>query len=285
MRKRFGIITPTISPFKSGSVDHEAVAKLVGFAKKNGIAGLFPAGSTGCAPILDKEQHIQIIRAFASENSGMMLFAGVGRNSIGETVETAKAAVKAGCDAIVVVTPYYLRLGREEIIRYYDSVLDLVDHDAIAYNIPQLTGNAIDAKMFNMLSKRHRNLIGIKDSSKDMPGFKELCRALPEEMLVFQGEDDLLLQSLRAGASGGVCGTTNFDNGAVRLMEAYSRGSKSTAESEQRRLVRIMKRLVRFTFPRAYQYLFFKEVMGREALEMVEPFGKEVERGLATLSL
>ena len=285
MRKQFGIVTPVISPFINGSIDHEAVSGLVGFVRKNGVKGIFPAGSTGCAPLLSKEQHIGIINAYADADCGpLKLFPGIGRNSIAETQEVARAAVRSGCDAVVLVTPYYLRLDRGEVVRYYDSLLSKIDHEVIAYNIPQLTGNTIDAQMFNELSKRHRNLIGVKDSSKDTLGFSRFCKALPDQMLIFQGEDDLLLRSMSAGASGGVCGTTNFSRDAVLLFNAYLSRRFKEAEALQKNLVKTMRALSSHTFPMPYHYLFYRKVMGREALNMPEPFPSKIDESLRRLA-
>ena len=166
MRKRIGIITPTISPFKKGSVDEDAVGTLASFLKKSGVNGIFPCGSTGCAPLMDAEQHISVIKAF-SDNlpRGMKSFTGIGRNSIKETLQVANAAIKSGADALVLVTPYYIRMGPDEIIRYYDYLLSRIDAKVIAYSIPQMTGNSITPEMFRRIAKSHRNVIGIKDSS------------------------------------------------------------------------------------------------------------------------
>ncbi len=272
MRKQFGIITPAISPFREEGIDDEAVSRLVRYARKIGVRGIFPAGSTGCAPLMSVEQHIGIIRAYADENVGSMkLFPGIGRNSVSDTLTVAKTAIKAGCDAVVLVTPYYLLLDRAEITRYYDILLDKIDHDVIVYNIPQLTGNGIDAVMVMDLRKRHRNLVGVKDSSKNAAGFSELCRLLPEEMLVFQGEDDLLLWSLKEGASGGVCGTTNFTDLAVRVYDSHASRKAAEARMLQALLTRVMSAANELAFPSNYNYLFYRTVMGRGLTNVVPP--------------
>lgn len=273
MRRRFGIITPTISPFKKGSIDEDAIKALLSFLKKSKVNGIFPCGSTGCAPLMDMQQHISMINAYSSENSyGIKMFPGIGRDSIRETLEVANAAIRADATALVLVTPYYMRMNSGEIIRYYDRLLGKIDFDVIAYNIPQLTGNKLDFEMFEAIRKRHRNLVGIKDSSMDFEGFSELCTSLPDDVMVFQGEDNLLTQSLMLGASGGICGTTNFDSSAVRLFKMYARKKFKGAMLIQERINGIMDTMSHVEFPIAYHYLFYKRIMHKETINALPPF-------------
>lgn len=273
MRKRLGVITPTISPFKNGNIDSDAVKVLLSFLKKSRANGIFPCGSTGCAPLMDTGQHISMIKAYSeSKPSNMKTFAGIGRNSVRETLEVANAAIKAGANALVLVTPYYIRLNANEIIRYYDKLLDMIDFDVIAYNIPQFTGNRINLETFEKIRSRHRNLVGIKDSSMDLLNFEKLCRMLPEDVIVFQGEDNLLMQSMMLGASGGICGTTNFDDTAVKLFNAYVRGEKGNVKKYQAKVSKIMDTLSSTEFPLAYHYLFYHKLMHMEKINALPPF-------------
>lgn len=272
MRKGFGIITPTISPFRDGEIDTGAVDKLVAFARKSGVKGIFPAGSTGCAPLMDIEQHKSVIREYASAASGMKVFAGIGRNSVNETLEVSRSAIKSGVDALVLVTPYYMPIGQDEIVRYYDRLLGRIDFDVIAYSIPQLTGTAITPVAFKRIAKRHRNLIGIKDSSSDFLNFSRFCLELPDDMLVFQGEDNLLLQSLMLGASGGICGSTNFNDKAVRVFNAFRDGKKEVAGRLQGELDEIIDAASSAEIPLAYHYAFYRKVMHRSEINALPPF-------------
>ncbi|MCL4389212.1 dihydrodipicolinate synthase family protein [Candidatus Marsarchaeota archaeon] len=272
MRKRYGIIAPLISPFKGNAIDHEAVGALLSFLKKSKVKGVFPAGSTGCTPLMSKEQHISIIKAYSeSTPKGMDLFSGIGRNSVQETLEVAKAAIKYGATALVLVTPYYLHMQMEEVVRYYDRLLGEIDADVLAYNIPQFTGNRIGYDSFERIRKRHKNLIGIKDTSKDMLGLEELC-SLPDDVMVFQGQDDLLLGSLDMGVSGGVCGTTNFDSTAVKLFDAYSEEDRKEAERLQAKVEKLMKVLATVEFPLGYHYAFYRKIMHKDTINALRPF-------------
>lgn len=272
MRKGFGIITPAISPFRNGVVDVEAVDALTSSLKRNGVRGIFAAGSTGCAPLMDAGQQISVIRAYAEHRRGMRLFAGIGRNSVNETLDLSRAAIRAEADALVLVTPYYIPMRPEEIVRYYDKLLSLIDFDVMAYSIPQFTGSAVTPEVFERIRRRHRNLIGIKDSSGDFLNFSRFCLMLPEDTIVFQGRDNLLLQSLMLGASGGVCGSSNFDTKAVQVFKAFKSGSMEKARRLQSELDRLIEASESVQFPLAYHYAFYRKVMHTETINALSPF-------------
>ncbi|MGC9190596.1 MAG: dihydrodipicolinate synthase family protein [Candidatus Micrarchaeia archaeon] len=268
-----GVITPMITPFKQGRIDSNAIGRLVDFLLKSKVSGLFPAGSTGCFPFLTAEQHVSLLREVAEYISGKTLFLpGVGRNSFTETVYVAKNAEKLGADAIVVVTPYYIKLDDRSLLNYFDKVADSTKSSIILYNIPQFTGTRISAEVAATLAKRHGNVIGIKDSSGGFRSISEMLRLAPEGFLVFQGQDDLLLPSLRIGASGGVCGTTNFSSLAVKVYKEYKAGRLEKAMALQSRLTQLMHVLKGATFPLAYNYLFNRIVASRNATGAIEPF-------------
>lgn len=221
---------------------------------------------------MDLEQHVSVLKAYLEPEIGMKRFAGIGRDSVGETVQAARAAIRYGADALVLVAPYYMPLRGEGIVRYYDKLLGMLDADVIAYNIPQLTGTNITLGMFERIRGRHRNLIGIKDSGRDFSGFGRFCLGLPDDVIVLQGNDDLLLQSMMLGASGGVSGTTNFDPTAIKVARAYSKKDMQTAKRLQGRLDSIMDAVMSVEFPLAIHYEFYRKVMHRETINAIEPF-------------
>lgn len=267
-----GLITPVITPFKNGKIDSRSIAEVSEFLYKSGVAGVFPAGSTGAFPFLNIDEQTGLIKEFADSISGRLpLLAGVGRNSIKETIEVARSAIKFGASVVVIVTPYYIKLDDYSLFKYFDEIAGTIDAHIILYNIPQFTGNAINASVALELAKKHENIIGIKDSSASFRSIASLLSTMPKGFLVFQGQDDLLLQSLMIGASGGVCGTTNFSDLAVRVYKEYKKGSISSAKVYQEKLSKLMNAIADIPFPIAYNFLFNKIVMNRNETNAVPP--------------
>ncbi len=267
-----GIVCPVITPIKDGVVDARAVDALVHFLEKSGVDGVFPSGSTGAFPLMDKDMHMSVIEAFRERVEKRMLFLpGTGRGSASETVVVSKKALKLGADAVVVVTPYYMRVSQESMLKYFGSIAKEIDGPMILYNIPQLTGNALGVETISSLAESHENIVGIKDSSMDFGFFSEVVNRFSDRLAIFQGMDNLLLPSLMLGASGGVCGTTNFTGLAKKVHKMYELGSVEKARKMQSLLTEIMSKAGSLPFPSNYNYLFYNTVMGRESTCAVPP--------------
>lgn len=272
MRKRSldGVIVPTITPVRKGKVDNTAASELVRFAKKSGAVGLFPAGSTGGAPFFDMQLHKDVISVFSEDNEGLLFLPGVGRNSIAETLEIAQYAVKKGADAVVLVTPYYIKLSQESIFRYYDKIINQIESQFIIYNIPNLTGNWIEPPTIKKLASKHRKVIGIKESSGDFRRFTKYALELKDDIRVLQGQADMLLPSLVIGAAGGVCGSTNFTDLPERIYDAFKKGDIRTASALQDKLTSVKRILSEEWSPQIHNYLFFRYVMSETRIETQE---------------
>ncbi|MDG6930319.1 MAG: dihydrodipicolinate synthase family protein [Nitrososphaerota archaeon] len=253
-----GIITPTVTPVKEGKIDEERIGSLMTFLKKIGVGAAFPMGSTGLFPLFNIENHVRTIELTVKHAPpGIRVLAGAGRNDIEETLEVAKKAIDAGTDAVVIVTPFYIKMSQNSILNYYSKIAEKVNSSIIAYNIPQFTGNAISAETLSKLMKEHSNIIGVKDSSGDLRSTQKYISMLPSGSYIYQGQDDLLLPSMALGVAGGVCGTTNFTDLAVKLWNSTGKDSKLL----QLKLSGIMRAISMSDFPKAYYYLFEKHVM------------------------
>ncbi|MGC8661864.1 MAG: dihydrodipicolinate synthase family protein [Nitrososphaeria archaeon] len=253
-----GIITPTVTPVNKGEIDEKRIAALMEFLKKIGVSAAFPMGSTGLFPLFNKENHIRAIELVIKHAlPGTKVLAGAGRNDIDETLEVAKSAADAGADAIVIVTPFYIKMSQDSVLNYYSTIAGKVNSKIIAYNIPQFTGNSVSAETLARLIKEHSNIIGVKDSSGDLRSTQKYIAMLPSGSYIYQGQDDLLLPSMALGVSGGVCGTTNFTDLAVKLWNSTGKDSRLL----QLKLSGIMRAVSMSDFPKAYYYLFEKQVM------------------------
>lgn len=279
MKEPEGIITPTVSPFRNGEIDREGIRKLMDHLHKIKVSGIFPMGSTGVFPLVNNDTHKRIIKVFSEFRAADDYFIpGVGRNNVEDTVNVAKYAEDIGADAIVVVTPYYIKMNQDSILSYFEAVMNRVNSPIIIYNIPQLAGNSITAETVRKLHREHSNIIGIKDSSGDLSAFQEYLLELPKSFKVFQGQDELLLSSLIVGAAGGVCGTTNFTGIATKVYESFKKGDLSSAYRWQVTLSKLKNYLNKKTFPQIYSFLFHRFILSESltgTLNVLSSFSKE----------
>lgn len=266
MKQFSGIITPVVTPFRNDEVNEPAVERLMGYLNEIGVSGVFPAGSNGSSPFMSMKTHKKTLDIFSKfRKEGQYFMPGVGKNNIEDTIELSRYAQDLASDAIVLVTPYYMKVSQESIYSYFESVVGKVDLPVLLYNIPQLTGNTIRPETIVKLSENYSNIAGIKDSSGNLSLFQDYLIKLPAGMNVFQGQDEFLLSSLVIGASGGVCGTTNFNDSAVKVMNLFRQGKIEEAGKVQRKLSTLKNYLNEQQFPQVFSFLFHRLVLGEES--------------------
>ena len=252
-----GVVSPMITPAKNGKVDYNAFRQLIDFLKEENIEGFFPASSTGAFPFLTVEEHREILRLTRDDvPAGKYILAGISRNNQADTLSMGKFAADIGMEGIVVVTPYYLKFSQEDLFSYFSKIAESIDLPIIVYNIPQLTGNEVRSETLSRLMENHSNIVGVKDSSGDMMKFNKYFIDLPKYASIFQGQDDLLLASMSVGASGGVCGSSNFSG---LIHEVYLKRKLDA----HMKVVKIMELIRKFKFPVSVNYLFSKLILNK----------------------
>ncbi|ASI13629.1 4-hydroxy-tetrahydrodipicolinate synthase [Candidatus Mancarchaeum acidiphilum] len=284
--RKYGMVTPTVTLLRQGSIDLDAVKSLMQFLKKSGAKGAFIAGSTGNAPMLSLNEHKEVIKQYIkyAKEEHLATFVGIGRDSIDETVAMGEYSIELGADKLVAVTPYYMKEDQKQMHAYYSELLSKLDSEVLIYNIPSLTGNNIEAETVAKLAEENSNLIGIKSTNADFDQFQKLIYYTDNDFLVFQGYDHLLLPSLELGASGGVCGTTNLTDIAEKLYESYNRKEPAKSIKLHKQLSSIYHMLEPYEFPAVYNAMFYKTIMGTEIAKEPELFGNLSKKEASLLS-
>ncbi len=257
-----GIITPIITPFdRKGSIDYDGTSKLLEFLNSNGVTGVFPLGSTGLFPWLSFEEKKEFI-SYVVENAGKLkVIAGIGSSNVNESRELGKHAKDVGADASVLMATYYIQPSQEWIQKQFNDVMAGNDMNFFIYSIPQLAGVWIDIETIKHIREEHSNIVGAKESSGDMRYFSRLVAMKSSDFAVFQGQDDLLLASLALGASGGVCGLSNFSESIALLDSLYRSDKKDSALELQMKVVNpLIKGINVPKFPSGYYYASYKRL-------------------------
>jgi 4-hydroxy-tetrahydrodipicolinate synthase/2-dehydro-3-deoxy-phosphogluconate/2-dehydro-3-deoxy-6-phosphogalactonate aldolase len=150
----------------------------------------------------------------------------------------------AGADGVVVVTPYYYPLDHEAAVEHYRRVAESVDLPVYVYHIPSKTGNALSLETLDALAGID-NLVGLKDSSKDVPWLGQAIDGHPE-LTVLAGSDSLLFPGLEVGCAGVVSAVANaFPELIVDLYEAYDEGDEERARTLQSEVYEVRSALKR----------------------------------------
>lgn len=251
------LIIPMITPFQNNHLDRDTLEKFIAYAKKNGFDGVFAGSSTGGFASLSLEQHQKFLEWVIESSDGLTLYAGITRSSLIETLHMGKIASDLGYRNLVAINPFYHKYTQESIFRFFDSVLDAFDADVYAYNNPSLSGTEILPETLMKIREVHSNLVGLKDSGDNMEKFQEFLR-IPG-LKVYQGKDAKLLESIRLGAVGGVCMSSNFCLNTLKIARGDPESQRIADMTSA--LIRILSK---YETPSIQNFLFRKYVLGEK---------------------
>lgn len=200
-----GILLPTTTPFdREGRISTPDITSNIKAWSARGVIGFVVLGSTGERVHLDEREYLEVIEVSRAA-SDSILIVGAGQQSTINTIKEINSAARAGAQAVLVITPYFYRpaITQETLINYYTAVADAASVPVLLYSMPPLTGIKIEPETIARLSE-HQNIIGVKDSSNDVAGFRRTVELCPSDFAVMTGNGTVLLDALRAGATGGI---------------------------------------------------------------------------------
>ncbi|MGA1999124.1 MAG: 4-hydroxy-tetrahydrodipicolinate synthase [Terriglobales bacterium] len=204
MKQIFGCGTALVTPFQSdGSIDETALRGLVEWQIENGIDFLVPCGTTGETPTLAREEWLRVIEVTIEVAHGRVpIVAGATSNCTSDAVEKAKTvAAMQGVDAILTASPYYNKPTQEGQYQHFRAIAEAVDKPLILYNVPGRTGANLETATLARLAQIP-NIIGVKEASGNISQIAEVCNAVPEDFLVFSGDDAVTLPVISLGGVG-----------------------------------------------------------------------------------
>jgi 4-hydroxy-2-oxoglutarate aldolase len=235
-----GILLPTVTPFtETEALDLDASVANMRKWSATGITGFVLLGSTGERVHLEESEYLRTLEVARNETPRDLAFiAGVGQHSTRGTIAEIGKAVQCGADAVLVLTPHYYRVAitQEALAGFYNAVADASAVPLLLYSMPALTGIKIEPETIARLSG-HRNIIGVKDSSNDVDGFAKTVKLCPPEFAVLTGNGTVLLDALRAGATGAILAVgCVVPEVCVEIFNAFARDDQQRAAALQAKL-------------------------------------------------
>lgn len=200
-----GILLPTTTPFdNNGRISTTDITSNIQAWSARGVIGFVVLGSTGERVHLDEREYLEVIEVSRAASESILIV-GAGQQSTIGTINEIKNAARAGAQAVLVITPYFYRtaITQEMLINYYTAVADAAPAPVLLYSMPPLTGIKIEPETVARLSD-HQNIIGVKDSSNDVAGFRRTVELCPHDFAIMTGNGTVLLDTLRAGATGAI---------------------------------------------------------------------------------
>ncbi|UCH90128.1 MAG: formaldehyde-activating enzyme [Thermoplasmata archaeon] len=204
-----GIFPALVTPFtKDEEINDETFRTLINHVLPD-VNGIVPCGTTGEFMYLSEKERMHLIDIAVDTVSGKVpVVAGTGCPGTRQTITLTQYAKDAGAKAALVVSPFYLKPSFKELYEHYDA-LNALDFPIILYNIPQCTG--VHKKWWTAegLAKLD-NVIGIKDSSGDLPFLMALFEKIKGQISIFNGHDEMGMPALAAGADGLILASANL---------------------------------------------------------------------------
>lgn len=204
-----GIVPALITPLDdSGQVDEWSVQSLVEFQVDAGVHGLLVLGSTGEGPLLPVDEKLRLVRATVAAVRGRLpVMVGIAHSSPAESVAFARQAHAAGANALVTTPPFYFLSSQNELVTYFRELAGQIDLPLITYDVPSAVKTKIAAATVRTLAEDGL-IIGIKDSSGDLAGFRDMLIAtqhLPH-FHALTGSEHYVDAAMLVGGHGGVLG-------------------------------------------------------------------------------
>ena len=244
MFKPEGIYPALVTPFTDDGekIDEERLRNLVNFCLELGVNGVVPCGTTGEFVNLTVEERKRVIKTVVDEVNGKVpVVAGTGASGTLEAVEMAKYAKDVGADAVLVVTPFYLKPTNRGVYQHYYTIASKVDIPLILYNIPQCTGVWLTWQMVEDLADVP-NIVGLKDSSGELKYILAVLEKVRDKINVMCGYDEVVLPALAAGASGAILASANvIPDVWVKIYKAVKEGDLEKARELQLKVQKLAR--------------------------------------------
>jgi 4-hydroxy-tetrahydrodipicolinate synthase len=199
-----GLGIALITPFKEdGSVDYDALKRLVQYQLDNGADFFCILATTGETPTLTAQEK-QTIKDLVVEivQARVPILMGCGGNNTAAVVEELKTADFKGIDGILSVCPYYNKPSQEGLYQHFKAIAAATELPVVLYNVPGRTGVNLKAETTVRLARDCKNIVAIKEASGNLEQVDEIIKNKPRDFDVISGDDSLTFPMVSCGAVG-----------------------------------------------------------------------------------
>jgi 4-hydroxy-tetrahydrodipicolinate synthase len=256
-RQLRGSYPPLITPFNGGAVDYETYARLVEYQIAEGSHGIVVNGTTSEPSTLTAEERARLVRvAVETSRRRIPVVAATGSQSHAETVWLTEQADAAGADAVLVVTPYYIRPPQRGLVEYFVDVGRRTALPFLIYHIPGRAAVSVELDTMERIAERLPTLVGIKQAVNDLGFVSQLLDRFGPEFRVFVGLEELSFPMLAVGATGLMNAVGNLaPRKLARLCDAVAAGSLGEARTLHYELFELNRAVFWDTNPIPIKYM------------------------------
>ncbi len=255
-----GSIPPLVTPFRDGEVDYDAYADLVNRQIGEGSHGILVNGTSAEPSTLTIGERNKLVDVAIEAAAGRRpIVAATGSQSHAETVALTEHAQKAGADALLVVTPYYIRPPQRGLVDYYIDLGRRTDLPLMIYHIPGRTAVSVTLDTLERIAEATPNFVGIKHAVNDLGFVSEMLERFGPDFRVFVGLEELSFPMLCIGAAGMMNAVGNVAPAKVAaLYEAVAAGDLEAGRRLHYELFDLNKAVFFDTNPIPVKYMMMR---------------------------
>ena len=205
-----GAATALITPLTAEGVDFGAMGRLIDWQIDEGIDALVIAGTTGEGSTLTDEEHRAVLRFSVERVRGRVpVIAGTGSNDTDYAISLSRYACEVGCDALLLVTPYYNKATQKGLIAMFTAIADACGKPVILYNVPSRTGVNIEPATYAALAE-HPNIAAVKEANGNIAKIVQLSALAGDKLDIYSGNDDQIVPIMSMGGMGVISVLSNL---------------------------------------------------------------------------
>jgi 4-hydroxy-tetrahydrodipicolinate synthase len=252
-----GSIPPLITPLRDGEVDYATYAKLCEAQVAGGSHGVIVNGTTGEPSTLTIAERNRLVDVAVATIAGRIpVVAATGSQSLAETRDLTRHAVGAGVDALLIVTPYYIRPPQRGLIEYYLALAREHDTPWMVYHIPGRAAVEVTLDTLREIRQQSPHFVGMKHAAQDLALVSSCLNEFGAEFRIFAGLEELSFPMMALGA----CGTMNAMGNLIpariaQLCEAVADGELREAASMHAALLELNRAVFFDTNPIPLKYM------------------------------
>ena len=255
-----GSFPPLITPFADGKVDYKTYARLVEYQIKNGSHGILVNGTTAEPSTLTVHERNKLVEtAIKSASGSKPIVAATGSQSFAETERLTQHAIEAGADALLIVTPYYIRPSQQGMIDYFLKLAELHELPWMIYHIPGRAAVNVSLDTLTQLKKSSKNFVGMKHAANDLGFVSDCLQALGTTFRIFVGLEELSFPMMAVGACGLMNAVGNLKpKELVEMVESVWNNDFASAKALHFDLLEINRSVFYDTNPIPIKYMMRK---------------------------
>ncbi|QMU70163.1 dihydrodipicolinate synthase family protein [Streptacidiphilus sp. P02-A3a] len=234
-----GLIPILATPFTaSGELDVPSLRSLVEFQLAAGVDGLavFGMASEGFA-LTTQERSVILREVRLVAGSGLPLVAGVNGTGTAVAIEQARQAAAGGADHLMVLPPFFVKPGRQQVIDFFGEVAAATDAGVMIQDAPGVTGVTIDVAAIATLAGAP-GITSVKVEAPPTPlKVAAVTAAVPDGLTVLGGQNALSLIEEYDHGSVGTMPACEFSDLLRPVLDDLAAGRRARARAAFARLL------------------------------------------------